>query len=61
MAIVKGKLFGYLEIIAPRVLIVDENQIEFPVLLVMKKLPPVAQILDKLPIALVHFRRSLIS
>ena len=51
MAVVKGPLFGDLKNISRWVVVINQDKVALAVLLLVKKLAPVAQVIDEFPVA----------
>ena len=51
VAVVKGPLLGDFKNIARRIVVIDQDQVALALLLVVEELAPVAQVLDKFPVA----------
>jgi hypothetical protein len=51
VAVVKGPLLGDFVNIARRIVVIDQDQVAFALLLVVEELAPVAQVLDEFPVA----------
>ena len=51
MAVVKGPLLGDIVNIVRRVVVIDQDQVTLALLIVVEELDPVAQVIDKVPVA----------
>ncbi len=49
--VMKRPLLGHFVHVSLRILVIDQNQVALPLLLVIKKLPPVTQMLHEIPVA----------
>ena len=49
--VMKRPLLGHFVHVSLRILVIDQDQVALPLLLVIKKLPPVTQMLDEFPVA----------
>ena len=52
MPVVKGPLLSNLINVAFRIVVIDQDQVEFAVLIVIEKLAMVAQVFDKITVAI---------
>ena len=51
MAVVKGPLFGDLKNISRWIVVIDQDQVALTIILLVKKLAPVAQVIDEFAVA----------